>query len=186
MARSSRLAGQGADLGSQWVAGQTQQIRHSVEQGAHLAARLATRLVHAQETMSVNAADRVIDTYQPSKAAGQAMREGAVHAGDATRQAVSPGIEVMERAAGHTYDAPTGSAPALNNARHPDNPHHALYNKLHWRIPEASENRLVQFTAACHTNRITADNLPRSIWTRRTCGLAFVERVSWRHPPSST
>ncbi|WP_426287827.1 peptidoglycan-binding protein [Luteibacter sp. E-22] len=43
--------------------------------------------------------------------------------------------------------------------RHPDSPNHDLYNELQRSIPEASEDRLLQFTAACHENRITADNL---------------------------
>ncbi len=43
--------------------------------------------------------------------------------------------------------------------RHPDSPNHDLYNELQRSIPEASEDRLLQFTAACHENRIAADNL---------------------------
>jgi putative chitinase len=43
--------------------------------------------------------------------------------------------------------------------RHPGNPTHELYNELQRQVPQASEDRLVQFTAACHTNRITAANL---------------------------
>ena len=159
VARTSRLAGQAADLGSQWVAGQTEETRHSIEQGTHVAARLAARVVHTQETMVVNAADRVIDTYQTSKATGQALRDGAVHAYDNTRHALSQGIEAIQHAAGRAHGAPTRSVPALNDARHPDNPNHTLYNELQRRIPEASENRLMQFTAACHTNKITAANL---------------------------
>jgi|GEM_PF-3683060 len=34
-----------------------------------------------------------------------------------------------------------------------------LYAALEQRLPGASEDRLMQFTAACHTHRITADNL---------------------------
>lgn len=43
--------------------------------------------------------------------------------------------------------------------RHPDNSGHALYNQLHERIPGAPEHRLLQFTAACHTQGITAKSL---------------------------
>lgn len=53
----------------------------------------------------------------------------------------------------------TAAAPGLDDPRNALNPHHALYNELHRRIPDASENRLLQFTAACHQNKITADNL---------------------------
>ena len=50
-------------------------------------------------------------------------------------------------------------AHARTDPRHPDSPNHELYNELQRSIPEASEDRLLQFTAACHTNQITADNL---------------------------
>ncbi|HEY4292607.1 hypothetical protein, partial [Luteibacter sp.] len=36
---------------------------------------------------------------------------------------------------------------------------HALYCALQERIPEASPDRLLQFTAACHAHRISASNL---------------------------
>jgi len=51
------------------------------------------------------------------------------------------------------------SAPNLSDPRHPVSVHHGLYSELGRRVPEASEERLLQFTAACHTNRITGDNL---------------------------
>ncbi len=53
----------------------------------------------------------------------------------------------------------TQSAPSLKDPRHPESVHHGLYSELGRRIPDASEDRLLQFTAACHTHRITADNL---------------------------
>lgn len=43
--------------------------------------------------------------------------------------------------------------------RHPESPNHDLYGELKRRIPDASEDRLLQFTAACHENRITANNM---------------------------
>lgn len=107
---------------------------------------------------------------------------------DAASQTVSHGVGAAEHAAGQAYDTLThpgqwfghGSAPApvasvtamprassvLDGAnrsqedpRHPGNPEHRLYNELQRRIPDASEGRLMQFTAACHASRITADNL---------------------------
>ena len=36
---------------------------------------------------------------------------------------------------------------------------HGLYSELARRVPDASEDRLVQFTAACHAGRITGGNL---------------------------
>lgn len=107
---------------------------------------------------------------------------------DAARRAASHGIGAAEHAASEAYDTLThpgqwfgrGSAPAPvdpvhatrrassmlegtsrseEDPRHPGNPEHRLYNELHRRIPDASEDRLMQFTAACHASRITADNL---------------------------
>ena len=48
---------------------------------------------------------------------------------------------------------------ARYDPRHPDNPNHALYQQLKERIPEASESRLLQFTAACHAHKIGGQNL---------------------------
>lgn len=51
------------------------------------------------------------------------------------------------------------SVPGLDDPRNALNPNHGLYEKLQQRIPDASEERLLQFTAACHANKITGDNL---------------------------
>lgn len=53
------------------------------------------------------------------------------------------------------------AAPSLasNDPRHPDNPHHGLYARLKERIPEASGDRLLQFTDACNTKGIGDKNL---------------------------
>jgi len=44
-------------------------------------------------------------------------------------------------------------------AHAPDHAGYPLYAALKQRVPQASDDRLMQFTAACHANRITADNL---------------------------
>nr|WP_063570904.1 XVIPCD domain-containing protein [Luteibacter rhizovicinus] len=48
---------------------------------------------------------------------------------------------------------------SLNDPRNPNSRNHDLYNELERCLPNASEERLVQFTAACHRHRITAKNL---------------------------
>jgi hypothetical protein len=48
---------------------------------------------------------------------------------------------------------------ALNDPRHPDHRDHALYGELERRLPDSSEERLMQFTAACHRHRIPAGKL---------------------------
>ncbi len=184
----THLAGQTAHVGSRWLAGQIDATRNIVGQGAHVAAQLATVSVHAHEATLVIAVDRVTDTYQALKITGQTISHGAARVYDTTRQGVSRGIEAAERAACQTRDGltdqaqrlfghsplppqaaptqaharksmPIGPTHAITDPRHPQNPDHALYNELHRRIPVASESRLMQFTAACHTNKITADNL---------------------------
>lgn len=54
---------------------------------------------------------------------------------------------------------PAMAEPGLDDPRHMLNPQHALYDELKTRFPEASEKRLLQFTAACHIAGITDRNL---------------------------
>ncbi|NID05143.1 DUF2235 domain-containing protein [Luteibacter jiangsuensis] len=54
---------------------------------------------------------------------------------------------------------PTSSNIGRNDPRHADHPQHGLYKELERCVPDASEDRLLEFTAACHASRITADNL---------------------------
>jgi len=75
------------------------------------------------------------------------------------------------RAQGYTLESAQSSvrtpAPAmvqssgigLNDPRHPESPQHTLYKELERCVPQASEDRLLQFTVACHKSRITEDNL---------------------------
>jgi hypothetical protein len=52
-------------------------------------------------------------------------------------------------------------ATSLYDPRNPDSPHNDLFNILKDRIPDASENRLLQFTAACQGVGITGQNLDK-------------------------
>ena len=49
--------------------------------------------------------------------------------------------------------------PGFDDPRNAINPYNALYNKLQQSIPDASEQRLLQFTAACHSQGISERNL---------------------------
>lgn len=51
------------------------------------------------------------------------------------------------------------AAPGLDDPRNALNPNHALFNELKYRLPDASDNRLLQFTSACHAQGITDKNL---------------------------
>jgi hypothetical protein len=75
----------------------------------------------------------------------EAMQQFQVH-----EQARS---ESQQRAADRERSLP------LNDPRNPGSRNHDLYNELERCLPDASEERLVQFTAACHRHRITAKNL---------------------------
>lgn len=75
------------------------------------------------------------------------QRQGQVGAAQATNLA------------SHAVAGQVSQGPGPDDPRNGLHPNSALYNKLQERIPDASEDRLLQFTAACHSNRITADNL---------------------------
>jgi hypothetical protein len=49
--------------------------------------------------------------------------------------------------------------PSARDPRDPLHPDHLLYATLQRRLPDASEERLVQFTAACHVKGVTDRNL---------------------------
>ncbi|MGN6235234.1 hypothetical protein [Dyella sp.] len=133
--------------------------------------------VHAYESTKQTLSNVVEDTER-----------AAERTYDAAKRAASHGIGAAEHAASEAYDTlthpdqwfgpdsmqvpaapvsvtprassgPEGASRSEEDPRHPDNPEHRLYNELHRRIPDASEDRLMQFTAACHASRITADNL---------------------------
>jgi putative chitinase len=85
--------------------------------------------------------------------------------GPKTRQAIDADLAPLKQdrtgplpAVSAMSSLPVGT-PGLDDPRNVLNSEHALYNALKARIPDASENRLVQFTAACHTNKITTENL---------------------------
>ena len=54
---------------------------------------------------------------------------------------------------------PDTTGPAVNPFADPKHPNHGLYAELRERIPNASENRIVQCTAACHMSGIRSGEL---------------------------
>jgi hypothetical protein len=86
--------------------------------------------------------------------------EPAPHAAHPSHAA--PAVDGM----GHNAPAVAQKAPELSGTdgidpRQATHPLNGLYNELKTRIPDASDKRLLQFTAACHTHHITAENLGR-------------------------
>lgn len=184
LARTSHLAGQAAHATGQFVAGLGQELKHGVEQGVHAYASAVQSAVHQAEATLVHRIDSSIENH----ARLGEMMDAVGHAYSDAKRTMSHGIDAAERAAGEAYDTlshpgrwfgqtPAASQPAeslpdqvravvpadpaheVSDPRHPDSTNHALYNELHRRIPDASEARLLQFTAACHAHEITADNL---------------------------
>jgi hypothetical protein len=74
---------------------------------------------------------------------------------------------------------PPHSRPAAYEPRDPRHQDHALYSILETRLPDASESRLEQFTAACRATGITAKNLGK-IYLLEEVGAVWFE-PSW--PP---
>jgi hypothetical protein len=184
LARTSHHAGQVAHAAGQFVAERGQELKHDVEQGVHAYASAVQSGVHRAEGALVSRIDSSIENH----ARLGEMVDAVGHAYSDAKRTVSHGIDAAERAAGEAYDAlshpgrwfgqtPTASLPiahlpgearaivpadpahAVDDPRHPGNANHALYNELHRRIPDASEARLLQFTAACHAHEITAESL---------------------------
>lgn len=73
------------------------------------------------------------------------------------------------------------SAQSVRSYSDPAHPSHALYQALQRRFPDASEDRLVQFSAACHASRIEADKLAHVFLNEKTGIVSFA--ASW--PPGA-
>lgn len=66
------------------------------------------------------------------------------------------------------------SDPGLDDPRNALNPDHTLYATLKRRIPDACEERLMQFTAACHMKQITANKLDEIHLNEKAMTVTFV------------
>ena len=195
-ANASHLAGQAVHVGSQFVAGQYEAARHTVETGAHLTAQAATQVVHTQESMLVRAADLTFDTYQGATHTYDAARQAVSHGVDAVEHAAGQAYDRLKHPGQwFEHDAPSprtqtnplstplhNQAPAItspdpdyarNDPRHPDNPHHGLYEQLKARVPEASEKRLLQFSDACHSKGMGEKNLGEITFDRHGGQMIF-------------
>ncbi|MDR6938207.1 peptidoglycan-binding domain-containing protein [Luteibacter sp. 3190] len=82
--------------------------------------------------------------------------------------------DVRSLASSGEREAQTQPGRDLNDPRNPESAYHGLYRELGRRVPYASEDRLVQFTAACHTSRITADNLSICHLDERNLTMGFL------------
>lgn len=71
----------------------------------------------------------------------------------------------------------------LGDPRNALSPLHALYNELKTHIPDASEQRLLQFAAVCHSHHIDADNLGQIYFDRQEGRMIF--SASWPPGPAA-
>lgn len=78
--------------------------------------------------------------------------------GPATQRAIDNDVKDFKNDAPSVAGAMSDES-NLDDPRNAKSPHHRLFNELQRRFPDASENRLLQFTAACHSNDISMENL---------------------------
>jgi len=169
-------AEQDVQLAAHMVAGAATMATHQAESVALMSANLGVRIGHGSEaalqhaTHAYDAARRAVsrETDAVEHAAqhtGEALhafaeRTGAAYAENTLLRGQT--ISATADALMHRPPADAGNAAAAPNhhdPRHPDSSLHGLYNELHRRIPDAGEQRLLQFTAACHAHHISAHNL---------------------------
>jgi hypothetical protein len=136
-----------------YIAPVTEQVRPGEDERGRLASQqasaMAVNAAYGRELIARQHAQLQADV--PERAATAASsREGASGAGPRAAQE-SPALE-------HTIRAPM-QAQVPRSYSDPGHPEHVLYNALRQRLPGASEDRLVQFTAACHMGRIEANKL---------------------------
>lgn len=98
--------------------------------------------------------------------------------GSQTERALGAALQAAQHAATrvNATSAPLAVASGLgpDDPRNDHNPNHALYAELQRRIPDASESRLLQFTAACHSRGIDDKNLQQIHFDRQGGNMAFV------------
>jgi putative chitinase len=104
--------------------------------------------------------------------------------GAATQRSMQADVAKLRQDSPVTFPAMSATSGLVaDDPRNALNPNHALYNELKARIPDASENRLLQFTAACHSHKINAENLGRIYFDEQGGHMTFTS--SWPPTPSA-
>jgi hypothetical protein len=206
---AAHLQGQATDAMGRFVGDQLQSAKGAVEQGAHHVAQTVVGDLHDPDVQAsaANLVNHVVNAYhdvqatgQAVDAAGQAVSHGVDVAERAAGQAYDTlthpgqwfhhGAPAATATAGSAGSAPS-QAPAVTSTdpgcsrhdpRHSDSPHHPLYRELKTRIPQASENRLLQFTAACHKQGLTTRNLGQITYLEEVGQMEFWAHAEPRPP----
>jgi hypothetical protein len=162
---AAHLHGQAADAAARFAGDGLQAARGAVEQGAHGIAQAVVGEIHDPGVQAdmVNVANHIANAYHEALAATQGIESAA---GQVYDTLAHPGQWLQSGAAeaspvGAQAIRPAEPAFSHDDPRHPDHPQHGLFQELKERIPAAGENRLLQFTAVCHANKITARNLDK-------------------------
>ncbi len=202
-AQASHLAGQAAHATGQFLSEGTQTVKHGLEKGVHAYADAVQSRVHQGELKLVEGIDHLSAVYARAEKvvhtaehtyndAKRAVSDRVDHLETKASQAYetlkhpeqwfrsdSPPASRQTHATGATsHAAPNPAAPAQhdhvsNDPRHTENPHHKLYQQLRERVPEASENRLLQFTDACNAKGISEKNLGEIAFDRHGGQMIF-------------
>lgn len=115
----------------------------------HLMKETVTPSMDAHVAFSERQAEKILH-----QAALRQMRDGQ-HTSESLQ---TPSATALSRSHSQTSTSLESNRPR-DDPRDPDNPNKALFNDLKERFPEASDNRLLEFTAVCHAHKITDKNL---------------------------
>ncbi|WP_329740860.1 peptidoglycan-binding domain-containing protein [Dyella sp. A6] len=96
--------------------------------------------------------------------------------GPATWRAIDSEMSMLRRGTASLLPAVSAEParmPDMDDPRNLFNPNHVLFSDLKYRFPEASDNRLLQFTAACHVHGITDHNLKDVVFDQQLGVVSF-------------
>ncbi|WP_230598356.1 XVIPCD domain-containing protein [Xanthomonas albilineans] len=107
---AAHLHGRAADGLGHFVGDQFESAKHAVEQSAHYVADAAQRVIHDPDVQAAgaNVVNQAVDLYHGAQAAAHSSAgQAAGQTYDGIKYIVSPGIDVVEHAAGQAYDTLT-------------------------------------------------------------------------------
>jgi hypothetical protein len=112
-----------------------------------------------QGTGGLGATAVSFDPTNPTGHTANLLHGGSLTGAQSSSSSSSLGSNMPASTVASTTPVHDATSPDLHDPRHVASSTHALFNDLKGRLPDASENRLMQFTAACHVNGINEQNL---------------------------
>ncbi len=107
---AAHLHGRAAEAAGHFVGDQFESAKHAVEQSAHYVAEAAQLVIHDPDVQAAatNVVNQAVDLYHGAQSAAHSSAGQTVgQAYDGIKYIVSPGIDVVEHAAGQAYDTLT-------------------------------------------------------------------------------